>query len=243
MTRTITMIDYGGSNIRSAQKAFEYIGAKVTLTADPKIARRADKLVLPGVGAFGAGMAALRKRGLDTAVTETAQQGVPLLGICLGMQFLFDQSDEMGAHKGLGLIPGQATRFNEQSTANNQQPTTNNQQPTANSQQSTKNEEPFTIHNSQFIIHNLKVPHMGWNQIEHDETHPLLAGVANGRYAYFVHSYYCIPTHKTDIIATTDYGIRFTAVVGRGNVFGIQFHPEKSQQVGLRILKNFVEMR
>ncbi len=222
MKQTITMIDYGTSNIRSAQKAFEYVGAKVTLTTDPEVVRRADKLVLPGVGAFGAGMAALRERGLDTAVIQAVQQGIPLLGICLGMQFLFDDSDEMGAHEGLGLIPGHATRFNEQSTAN--------------SQQSTKNEEPFTIHN-------LKVPHMGWNQIEHDETHPLLAGVPSDSYAYFVHSYYCLPANETDIIAKTDYGIRFTAVVGRDNIFGIQFHPEKSQQVGLRILKNFVEMK
>ncbi|MFQ5398473.1 MAG: imidazole glycerol phosphate synthase subunit HisH [Anaerolineae bacterium] len=211
---TITMIDYGASNIRSAQKAFEYIGAKVTLTTDPEAARRADKLVLPGVGAFGAGMAALRERGLDTAVTRAAQQNIPLLGICLGMQFLFDESDEMGAHKGLGLIPGKVTRFNEQ----------------------------FTINNSQFTIHNLKVPHMGWNQIEHDESHPLLAGVPSGSYAYFVHSYYCIPANETDSLAFTDYGLRFTSIVGRDNIFGIQFHPEKSQQVGLRILKNFVEM-
>ena len=215
MTNNITMIDYGASNIRSAQKAFEYVGAAVVLTSDPEVVRQAEKLVVPGVGAFGAGMAALRERGLDTAVTQAAQQGIPLLGICLGMQFLFDKSDEMGTHKGLGLIPGKVTRFNE----------------------------PLTIHNSQLTIHNLKVPHMGWNQIEHNETHPLLAGVENGRYAYFVHSYYCLPANESDIIATTDYGIRFTAVIGRGPIFGIQFHPEKSQQVGLQILKNFVEMK
>lgn len=228
MTQTITMIDYGGSNIRSVQKALEFVGAQTHITANPDDILRADKLVLPGVGAFGAGMAALRERGLDTAVTQAAQQNIPLLGICLGMQFLFDESDEMGSHKGLGLIPGKVTRFDEQLTTNNQQ--------------LTENEEPFTIHNSQFIIHNLKVPHMGWNQIEHDESHPLLAGVPSGSYAYFVHSYYCIPANPTDTIATTDYGLRFTAVAGRGNIFGIQFHPEKSQQVGLRILRNFVEM-
>jgi glutamine amidotransferase len=210
MTQTITMIDYGGSNIRSVQKALEFVGAQTHITANPDDFLRAEKLVLPGVGAFGAGMAAMRERGLDTAVTQAAQQGIPLLGICLGMQFLFDESDEMGTHKGLGLIPGKVTRFPEQSPIPNPQ--------------------------------SLKIPHMGWNQIEHDESHPLLADVPSGSYAYFVHSYYCIPANETDSLAFTYYGIRFTSIVGRGSVFGIQFHPEKSQQVGLRILKNFVEM-
>lgn len=205
----ITMIDYGASNIRSAQKAFEHVGAAVALTADPDVVRRADKLVLPGVGAFGAGMEALRAAGLELAIREAVARGVPLLGICLGMQFLFNSSDEMGDHPGLGLIPGRVTRF---AFANGD----------ARPQ--------------------LKVPHMGWNQIEHEERHPLLRDVPGGAYAYFVHSYYCLPQDTTDTIARTRYGDAFTSIVGRGAVYGIQFHPEKSQRHGLQILKNFLAM-
>lgn len=206
---TITMIDYGGSNLRSAQKAFEHVGATVATTADPDVARRAEKLVLPGVGAFGAGMDALRARGLDEAAAEAARRGVPLLGICLGMQFLFDASEEMGEHRGLGLLAGRVVRFPAATGANGRL---------------------------------LKVPHMGWNEIDHAGRHPLLAGVAPGARAYFVHSYYCAPAGPDDVLATTDYGLPFCSIVGRDNVLGIQFHPEKSQQVGLRILRNFVTM-
>lgn len=206
MSNTITMIDYGGSNLRSAQKAFEFVGAAVEVTADADTVRRAGKLVLPGVGAFGAGMAAIRKRDLEPAIQEAVENGAPLLGICLGMQFLFDTSDEMGSHRGLGLIPGKVTRFP-----------------------------------SSLTIHNLKIPHMGWNQIEPAWPSPLLAGIQAGDYAYFVHSYYCEPMAATAVLAWTDYGFPFASMVAQNNVFGIQFHPEKSQQVGLRILQNFVE--
>lgn len=200
----IVMIDYGASNIRSAQKAFEHVGASIRLSADPRIVRQAGKLVLPGVGAFGAGMDALRTRGLDSAICERASAGIPLLGICLGMQFLFEYSDEMGQHTGLGLIPGHVTRFDLAET-------------------------------------NLKVPHMGWNQIEHNENHPLLKDVPRGAFAYFVHSYYCIPGAAADIVARTNHGHDFTSIVAHENIFGIQFHPEKSQASGLQILLNFVE--
>lgn len=203
--KVITMIDYGASNIRSAQKAFEAVGAKVLLTSDPQDVLAGSKLVLPGVGAFGAGMNALRERGLDTAVCEAAARGVPLLGICLGMQFLFAESDEMGRHGGLNLIPGQVTRF-------------------------------------ALADDRLKVPHMGWNQIDHDETHPLLHGIPSGSHTYFVHSYYCVPAEAQDTAATTEYGGPFTSVVSRGNVHGIQFHPEKSQKRGLRLLQNYLAM-
>jgi len=204
-SKKIVMIDYGASNIRSAQKAFEHVGASITLTADPQIVRQAGKLVLPGVGAFGAGMDALRGKALDTAVRERIREGVPLLGICLGMQFLFDSSDEMGDHAGLGLIPGHVTRFDLAGA-------------------------------------DLKVPHMGWNQIEHSENHPLLRAVSDGAFAYFVHSHYCVPTNAEDIIAGTKYGQTFTSIIARDNVFGIQFHPEKSQRCGLQILRNYVEL-
>jgi imidazole glycerol-phosphate synthase subunit HisH len=201
----ITMIDYGASNIRSAQKAFEAVGASVEVTSDPDVVLRATKLVLPGVGAFGAGMHALRERGLDTAVNKAVANGIPLLGICLGMQFLFEVSDEMGRHDGLGLVPGHVTRFN-------------------------------------LAEENLKVPHMGWNQIEHNESHPLLKEVPSGSHTYFVHSYYCVPANKEDIVAITQYGHPFTSILSRGLVHGIQFHPEKSQKRGLQLIKNYLEL-
>ena len=201
----ITMIDYGASNIRSAQKAFEAVDGRVQLTSDPEVVRRADKLVLPGVGAFGVGMNALRQGGLDSAVCEAADAGIPLLGICLGMQFLLDESDEMGRFEGLGLIPGRVTRF-------------------------------------ELDDKQLKVPHMGWNQIEHNESHPLLKAVPSGSHTYFVHSYYCVPANEEDIAAVTEYGTPFASIVSRGNVHGIQFHPEKSQKRGLQLLRNFLAM-
>lgn len=199
----IVMIDYGAGNIRSAFKAFEHLGADIELTSDPRRVLKGDKLVLPGVGAFGAGMAELRRRDLEDPIHEAVGRGIPLLGICVGMQYLFETSDEMGQHTGLGLIPGRVTRF-----------------------------KPSPDH---------KVPHMGWNQLHHDQTNPLLKGVDSGAYCYFVHSYYCIPTQPEDTVATTDYGRDFCAIVGRGNIFGLQFHPEKSHTIGLRILQNFIE--
>ena len=201
--KTITMIDYGGSNLRSAQKAFEFIGADVRLTSDPEDVLKADKLTLPGVGAFGSGIAAVRERGLEEAIITAVAKGTSLLGICIGMQFLFDESNEMGSHKGLGLIPGRVTRF---------------------------------------PANGLKVPHMGWNQLEFDAVHPLLTNVEPGSHTYFVHSYHCIPENSSDIIARTDYGGLFTAIVGRNNVYGLQFHPEKSQHTGLQIIRNYVEL-
>lgn len=205
-SRLITMIDYGGSNLRSVQKAFEAVGATVEVTADPDAIRRAKTVVLPGVGAFGAGMAALQARGLDAAIQESVARGAWLLGICLGMQFLFDASEEMGQWPGLGLLPGRVIRF-EQAAG------------------------PA-----------LKVPHVGWNEIDPRAPHPLLADVAPGAHAYFVHSYVCIPERPADVLATADYGGPFAAIVGRERVYGLQFHPEKSQRVGLQILRNFTAL-
>ncbi|MGD8806919.1 MAG: imidazole glycerol phosphate synthase subunit HisH [Chloroflexota bacterium] len=199
----ITIIDYGGSNLRSVQKALESIGARLQVAASAEEIGRANKLVLPGVGAFGAGMAALRRRGLEEAIRARVAQGVPLLGICLGMQFLFERSEEMGRHAGLGLLAGDVVRF-----------------PAGGP----------------------KIPHMGWNQLLHDEDHPLLRGVPSDAYTYFVHSYYCRPADQATVIARAEYGLRFAAIVGRDNIYGIQFHPEKSQRVGLTILRNFAEM-
>lgn len=210
---TITMIDYGASNIRSAQKGFEHIGANVILTEDPEVVRRAGKLVLPGVGAFGSGMAGLRQRDLPDAIREAVRRGIPFLGICVGLQLMFDESDEMGHHQGLGLISGKVTRFPEK----------------------------LTINHSQSSMQKLKIPHMGWNQLEPAWDNPLLDGVQDGDYTYFVHSYYCDPEEATAVLAWTDYGFPFASVVAQDNVYGLQFHPEKSQQVGLRILRNFME--
>lgn len=199
----IAVIDYGAGNLRSVRNALAHLGAEVITVRQPEQLAGVEKIVLPGVGAFGAGMAALRAAGFEEAIKEAVAAGTPLLGICLGLQYLFESSDEMGYHTGLGLLAGRVTRF-------------------------PPNE--------------LKVPHIGWNQLDIRRDSPLLAGIPDGAYAYFVHSYYARPADPADVIATTEYGITFASVVGRGNVFGIQCHPEKSQTVGLRILRNFIEM-
>jgi glutamine amidotransferase len=196
----IALIDYGAGNLRSVEKALQTTRADVLVTADPADLAGADKLVLPGVGAFGDGMAGLRARGLIEPLLRAAA-GKPLLGICLGMQLLFERSDEMGDHPGLGLLPGRALRF-----------------PTGA----------------------LKVPQTGWNQLEFAAS-PLFDGLQPGCYVYFNHSYYCAPAQPADVLASTTYGFAYASVVGRGRLYGVQFHPEKSQDVGLRILRNFVE--
>lgn len=220
----ITMIDYGASNIRSAQKAFEHIGADVHLTDDPDVVRRADKLVLPGVGAFGSGMVGLRRHNLPEAIQETVQRGVPFLGICVGMQLMFSEGHEMGVHQGLDLLAGKVIRFPEKLSM-------------VNGKRLTVNENQSPISNLQ----SLKIPHMGWNELEPAWENPLLAGVQTGDYAYFVHSYYCDPEDATAVLAWTDYGFPFASVVAKDNIYGLQFHPEKSQSVGLTILQNFLE--
>jgi len=199
----IAVIDYGAGNLRSVRNALAHLGADVTTLATPDGLPGADKIVLPGVGAFGAGVGALRAAGFEGPLKKAAAAGVPLIGICLGMQYLFESSDEMGLHRGLGLLPGRVTRF-----------------PAAGP----------------------KVPHIGWNQLHIRQDHPLLAGIEDGAYAYFVHSYYVDAGEAGDVLATTGYGLEYASVVARGNLFGIQPHPEKSQAVGLRILRNFVEL-
>jgi glutamine amidotransferase len=199
----IAIIDYGAGNLRSVRNALTFLGAQVATVATPSQLASADKIVLPGVGAFGAGMNALRQAGFEEPLKAAVAAGVPLIGICLGMQYLFESSDEMGLHRGLGLLPGRVTRFPADGP---------------------------------------KVPHIGWNQLHIQQQNPLLAGVESGSYAYFVHSYYVEAGDPSDVLATTDYGIEYASAVAHGTIFGIQPHPEKSQSVGLRILKNFVEM-
>jgi glutamine amidotransferase len=198
----ITIVDYGVGNLRSVQKALERVGAEAVVSSDPVVLDDALGVVLPGVGAFGDGMDHLRARDLVGPVLRQVEEGKPLLGICLGMQLLFEESEEMGYHQGLGLLPGKVVRFPES---------------------------------------DLKVPHIGWNQLQFPIS-PLLGGIDDGAYAYFVHSYYPVPEESGDVLATTDYGVEFASVVGRGRVWGAQFHPEKSQEVGLRLLENFARL-
>lgn len=218
----LALIDYGIGNLRSVQKALEHVGAEVVLTDDPQTILKAERVVLPGVGAFGDGMKGLRARGLVDAVKEVIRVGSPFLGICVGMQLLFEESEEMGIHEGLGILPGRVVQFPANmricSDDFNRQGTTQ------------------VVTTSQC----LKVPQTGWNQIEPQKASPLFRDLPPGSFAYFNHSYYCAASPE-DTLATTDYGIAYPSIVGRRRVYGIQFHPEKSQSVGLTLLKNFVE--
>lgn len=198
----IAIIDYGMGNLRSVQKALQKVGAEAVITNERETIESAGAVVLPGVGAFGDAMANLRSQGLVETIKRVVERGTPLFGICLGLQLFFEESEEMGLHRGLGLFPGRVRRFDV----------------------------------------GLKVPHIGWNQVHICRQSPLLDGLTDGSYAYFVHSYYVEPAEDDSILTTTDYGLDFASIVGRGNVFGIQFHPEKSQDVGMRILRNFVTM-
>ncbi|MEM1093327.1 MAG: imidazole glycerol phosphate synthase subunit HisH [Bacteroidota bacterium] len=203
----ITIIDYGIGNLRSIEKAFERIGASVLRTDDTERIAEAQRLVLPGVGAFGACADEIRRRNLEPAIHHAVERGIPFLGVCVGMQLLFDGSDEMGDHRGLGLIPGRVTRFaHDLADADG---------------------------------HALKVPHMGWNTTAATRETPLLADLPVAPYFYFVHSYHGIPANAAHTLATCGYGVDFTAIVHRDNVYGVQFHPEKSQDNGLALLANF----
>lgn len=198
----IAIIDYGMGNLRSVQKALEHVGAQAVVTSDLETILGASAVVLPGVGAFGDAMMNLKRLGLVQVIKEVVAQDRPTLGICLGLQLLFEESEERGQHPGLGIFPGRVVRFRVSSW----------------------------------------VPHIGWNGIHIQRPSPLLAGIEDGAFAYFVHSYYAEPTDRELVLATTDYEVDFPSVVGRGNLFGIQFHPEKSQEVGLKILANFARM-
>lgn len=201
----ISIIDYGVGNLFSLRSSLRAIGIDADYTGNPVEIRKADKLILPGVGAFRDAREALRSTGLDRVVQEEAEKGKPLMGICLGMQMLFDRSYEYGKYEGLGLIPGEIVPMEGR------------------------------------IPKNLPIPHIGWNELMLKQPSPLMKNTANGDYVYFVHSYYA-ETPAEYVIATTDYGVEMTAAVQKDNVYGCQFHPEKSSEVGLSILKAFCEL-
>lgn len=198
----IAIVDYGMGNLASVSNALQKIGCETFITTDPEAIVSADKVLLPGVGAFADAIKLLRDRGIDGSLHEVVKRQIPLLGICLGMQLLFTESYENGIYKGLDIIPGTVEKF--------------------------------------VIDH--KVPHMGWNNIVIAPQSKLLQGIPNGSYFYFVHSYYVVPNDPASIAASCHYGIDFCCAVEKGKVFATQFHPEKSTEVGLKILKNFGEM-
>lgn len=207
----VVVIDYGMGNLRSVSKALESLGAEVCVTDKPGDVAKAKKVILPGVGAFPAAMRELESRGLDQAVCEAVRSGRPYLGICLGLQLLFEESDEgEGKTKGLGLLPGRVLRF------------------------------PVESKNGA-----LKVPHMGWNQVSRSKAAgdcPLLKDIPEESFFYFVHSYYGLPKDTGIVALETDYGVRFASMVWKDNLYATQFHPEKSQALGLKLLENFIRL-
>jgi glutamine amidotransferase len=200
----IAIIDYQMGNLRSVQKAFERLGHSAEITGDPQRIAGAEKLVLPGVGAFRDAINELRVRRLVPVIEQSVAEGKPFLGICLGMQLLFDVSFEDGEHRGLGIIPGKVVRFD--------------------------------------LPHPYKVPHMGWNQVRAQRPVPLLEGIPQSAYFYFVHSYYVVPEDRDCVALQTDYGVSFCSMIWRERLFATQFHPEKSQQHGLQLLRRFAEL-
>jgi glutamine amidotransferase len=197
----VGIIDYGVGNLRSVEKAFAATGCTAVISSDERVLRAAERLVLPGVGAFAACMKALTERGFSELVRERVAEGTPLLGVCVGMQMLFEESEEFGTTPGLGLLRGRVRRFSN----------------------------------------DLLVPQVGWNQVRQRVAHPLFEGIADGAFFYFVHSYYCEPVEGEVILSETDYGIAYPSVVACGNLSGVQFHPEKSQAAGLKLLSNFAQ--
>jgi len=199
----IAINDYGVGNLRSVEKAFEANAKPALVTGDAGAIREADRLVLPGVGAFGECARRLRQSGFDKLVLEAAEQNKPVLGLCVGLQLMFDEGHEFGIHEGLRLMRGRIVRFPESGP---------------------------------------HVPQIGWNQIENVKPHPLVEGLPVGTYFYFVHSYHIETEQREVVVAETEYGIRYPSVCARGSLYGVQFHPEKSQDAGLRLLANFAAM-
>ena len=200
----IAMIDYDAGNIKSVEKALLLLGHEVEVTGDPERILKAENVILPGVGAFGDAMENLKRAGLDEVIRRVVAQGTPFMGICLGLQLLFERSDEAPGAKGLGLLEGEILKIPDQE--------------------------------------GLKIPHMGWNSLHLEHGGRLFRGIEEQSYVYFVHSYYLKAKDESIVKASTEYSTHIHASVEKGNIFGCQFHPEKSSEVGLRILKNFVEL-
>ncbi|MBL7686288.1 MAG: imidazole glycerol phosphate synthase subunit HisH [Deltaproteobacteria bacterium] len=209
----ISIIDYGMGNLRSVHKAFEHLGVKAEVTRDPKKILNAQKIVLPGVGAFRDCMKNLQELDLIDPILKSIQSGKPFFGICLGMQLLLTESEEFGKHEGLNIIPGKVVRFSEKSE-----------------KKKSENEK-------------LKIPQIGWNQIQKKKETPLLKEIPDQSYFYFVHSYYVVPKDSKVVATTTDYGIEFASSLQKDNIFATQFHPEKSQELGLNLLKAFAKLK
>lgn len=201
----IAIIDYDAGNIKSVEKALQKLGAEVCITKDAEVILNADKVILPGVGAFGDAMENLKKYGLDVVIHQVVEKGTPFFGICLGLQLLFESSDETPGVEGLGILKGKILRIPDKD--------------------------------------DLKIPHMGWNSLHLQNEGRLFKGLPEQSYVYFVHSYYLKAEEEEIVKATTEYSVNIHASVEKGNVFACQFHPEKSSDVGLTILKNFVELR
>jgi imidazole glycerol-phosphate synthase subunit HisH len=201
---SVALVDYGMGNRRSVEKALEHVGADVVRTADPRAIAAADAIVVPGVGAFPEAMRRLHRGGLDELIRERADEGVPVLGICLGMQLLFDRSDEHKGADGLGLLPGVVTRLDAPG---------------------------------------LKIPNIGWNRVTFSRSSALTEGLGDAAAFYHVHTFACRPGYEHDVVGRGEYGERFVSIVERGNVMGVQFHPEKSSRDGLALLRNFVRVR
>jgi glutamine amidotransferase len=199
---TIAIIDYGVGNLRSVEKAFTSQGIDAVVTRDESVLRSADKLALLGVGAFGYAMESLRNLGFDRLVIEAANEGKPIIGLCVGLQMMFEEGHEFGVHRGLGLLPGRVVKFPD----------------------------------------GVRVPHVGWNQVEFKQSHPVFCDLPDQSFFYFVHSYYVEPTDASCVMGETEYDRRFASICGRDNVIGVQFHPEKSQAAGLKLLNNFARM-
>ena len=197
----VAVVDYDAGNTLSVTRALEKVGARVDLTPDPERVARADAVVLPGVGAFGDCVRKFEERGMDGACREAYAAGKPFLGVCVGLQVLFEGSEESPGAEGLGILPGKVVRFR---------------------------------------AGDLKVPHMGWNQLDVARDHPVLEGL-DGEAFYFVHSYYPDPSRKGDLLGTAEYGATFCAAAGRENLAAVQFHPEKSSRAGLRLYENFLK--
>ncbi len=200
----IGIIDYGAGNLQSVKKALDFIGAESVITDNPEIINACDKILLPGVGSFGDAMDSMREKNLVATVRENALSGKPFLGICLGLQLLFEESEESPNVKGLGIFKGKIKKFSSDM--------------------------------------GLKIPHMGWNSLEIRQNDTIFKDIPQNSYVYFVHSYYLHADEENDVATVTNYGIDFHSAVGKNNIFATQFHPEKSGEVGLQILKNFADM-